>query len=190
MNNEDIITTHTEVKSKVPDDRIDEMYLEDGMEEENEEVLKVKINSDGFIIEHVLTSDEDTDTLLSVRVPDGMFKPQWNGTYWVETDTAAKQANNINRATEDLLKEVHNYLDSIAKANGFTGDSTTRPYRAIANYVGYDNYYRESAESLGKWISGVFVAIEKIYEDVMKGTRKLPTKEELLSELEPYTPVK
>jgi len=61
-----------------------------------------------------------------------------------------------------LENSVLRKLDETCQKYGFTGDNKTRPYRSIANYVGYPNKYREIAERLGAWIAEVFFESEKI----------------------------
>jgi len=90
------------------------------------------------------------------------------------------------KTLQDFNNAVLNYLDTICKSKGFTGDDKTRPYRAIANYVGYDNVFRDEAEKLGAWIALVFQKAESIEKDVLEGKRELPTIEEVLEELPKY----
>ena len=78
-------------------------------------------------------------------------------------------------------------LDTQCKALGFTGDNSTRPYRSVANYVGFDNVFRVDAEKLGSWIALTFQTTEQIEADVLSGTRPMPTVDEVLLELPKYS---
>ena len=94
---------------------------------------------------------------------------------------AIKREQSIQNFNNDILK----FLDEICFAAGFTGDNKTRPYRAIANYVGYDNVFRESAEKLGAWIALVFQKSENILKDISKN-KPIPKFEDILQELPIY----
>ena len=83
----------------------------------------------------------------------------------------------------ELENALQNSLDSKAKELGFVGDDTTRPYRAISNYLGYENDYRADAEKLGAWFAQCFKTAETLKTEVLAGARALPTVEELLAEM-------
>jgi len=156
--------------------------------EEIEFVLKYRIDDDGLIID-VEYTDETSASLIVTSPVDGMFIPKWNGSEWIENDTTAKVNHDGEVYKGRLLQGVIQLLDSVCLANGFNGDDTTRPYRAIANYVGYDNVYRDKAESLGNWIASVFSKSQEIQDDVIAGTRSIPTSAEVMKELPVYVPI-
>lgn len=167
-------------------DNLDNLASLDSMDEEL--TLKYVVSTDGFVIEEVMTPDEDSATLISTKIPDGMFKPKWVNNKWIEHDVRAKMENMASIQKDMILEDIMEYLDQVCMANGFRGDNTTRPYRAISNYVGYPNAFREKAESLGVWVSDVFNTLQKIEHEVVSGARtSVPTKEELLQELPVYS---
>ena len=78
------------------------------------------------------------------------------------------------------------YLDKTCVDAGFTGEEGTRPFRSIANYVGYTNAFQIPAETLGIWVADVFAVVEQLKNDVLIGNATMPnTFEELVALLPP-----
>jgi len=94
-----------------------------------------------------------------------------------------ERAKEIEKLKDEFNEGIIKYLNSTCLEYGFTGDSQTQPFRAVANYVGFDNEYREIAEKLGAWIASVFKVAEAIEADVLAGNREMPTLDEVLAEL-------
>jgi len=95
---------------------------------------------------------------------------------------------------EDMYKAINkailHMLDSECVKQGFTGDDKTRPYRAIANYVGYPNCFRDKAEKLGAWIADVFNTAESIKYKVEIGEISTPTVSQVLEMFPEFTEYK
>ena len=105
----------------------------------------------------------------------------------IDTKFAELKAQSQLKAQQKAFNDaILEYLDAQCNALGFTGDDKTRPYRAVANYVGYDNVFREEAEKLGSWIALTFQTAEQIEADVENGNRDMPTVDEVLVELPAY----
>lgn len=49
-------------------------------------ILVHRIDSKGFFVEDVLVGLEETSNpiFITTKVPEGMIKPMWDGTQWVE----------------------------------------------------------------------------------------------------------
>ena len=52
--------------------------------------LKKRIDNKGFFVCDEFTN-EVSDTLIDVDVPEGLYKPKWDGSKWVEGDEEAAQ---------------------------------------------------------------------------------------------------
>ena len=105
----------------------------------------------------------------------------------IDVKVAELEAQAQLEATQKEFDEaLLTHLDTQCATLGFNGDSSTRPYRAIANYVGYDNVFRVDAEKLGAWIADTFAMAEQIEADIMSGARPLSTVDEFLAELPKY----
>jgi gamma-glutamyl:cysteine ligase YbdK (ATP-grasp superfamily) len=96
-----------------------------------------------------------------------------------------KVEKEIEAKRKEFNTAIYKYLNDTCSAYKF-GDSKTEPFRAISNYTGYNNEYREIAEKLGAWIAEVFKVAEQIELDVANGDREMPTVEEVLAELPVY----
>jgi uncharacterized protein YxeA len=81
----------------------------------------------------------------------------------------------INRITKKLENAVQEHIDNQAKALGYDDISS------IGKYLGYDNYFRDECEKLGKFNASCWT---KAFEIQERGV--LITKEELISELPKY----
>ena len=143
--------------------------LKSNIEEETFEVI------DESLVQSIRVPEEEISTVLG---SDFTLISKWDNEEYDQMQVKMKQ-----EAKENINKELLNYLDSKALELGFTGDDKTRPYRAIANYVGFDNPFRESAEKLGVWFATVFQKVEEIESDVELNNREFPTFEEILNEL-------
>jgi hypothetical protein len=76
-----------------------------------------KIDSDGFFVEPVIVNDEDFDEdnplppyLIATPVPEGLYKPRWDGNKWVEGLTPEeieelKRLHQPQPSELDLLKQ-------------------------------------------------------------------------------------
>lgn len=92
-------------------------------------------------------------------------------------------AYNIETSRREYMDALHVHLDARCAAKGFIGDSQTKPFRSISNYVGYDNAFRADAELLGVWIANCFLISEAIEKDVANNSREMPSIEVFLSEM-------
>ena len=156
-------------------------------------------------IEYITSVKEQWDNIqdknvVSYKVNNSMSVPIAKGNKhyqdvleWLKENEAEPQfaeeeiTTKINLSKfKELEQAIFNYLNNQCKVLGFTGDDTTKPFRAIANYVGYDNEFRTDAEKLGNWISKVFKVTEAIEADVKDGSREIPTVSEFLDELPTY----
>ena len=97
-----------------------------------------------------------------------------------------KVEKEIEAKRKEFNTAIYKYLNDTCSAYKF-GDSKTEPFRAISNYTGYNNEYREIAEKLGAWIAEVFKVAEQIELDVANGDREMPTVEEVLEELPAFS---
>jgi len=98
-------------------------------------------------------------------------------------------ALSIERNRDAYESAIYDWLDSKCTEMGFVGESTTRPFRIVGNYQGFNNAFREDSERLGKWISVVFEEKEAMEKQILMGEREMPTIEEVLEELSSYEEV-
>ena len=67
-----------------------------------------RIDADGYFVEDMFVDSLD-DMLIEVLCPEGLYRPRWNGTEWVEGETQANineaLAGNIRAKRDRLLKE-------------------------------------------------------------------------------------
>jgi len=150
-------------------------------------------NERGLISDTVATDKEVVSYLVnnSTSVPNEQTNRHFKEIQeWIaQGNTPAPQytdeeliAQEIEAKRKEFNTAIYKYLNDTCSAYKF-GDSKTEPFRAISNYTGYDNEYREIAEKLGAWVAEVFKAAEQIEEDVANGDREMPTVEEVLEEL-------
>lgn len=78
-------------------------------------MIKRITDKQGFFIRDDFTFDEETEIALDVEPAQGLYKPKWNGTEWVEGMTQA-EINAIPQATteptlEDRVATVEEVLE-------------------------------------------------------------------------------
>jgi len=97
---------------------------------------------------------------------------------------AMVDAESTQKELEDYKKSVNSKIQILlnrqALALGYDN------INSIGKYIGYDNPYREQAESLGSWAANVWATAEQIEADVKAGNRDMPTVDEVLAELPSY----
>lgn len=57
----------------------------------------IKIDTNGYYVEPIIVSDdmENTSDIIVIACPDGLYKPKWTGSAWVEG------------ATQDYIDSLH-----------------------------------------------------------------------------------
>lgn len=101
--------------------------------EELTDKLKGRIDSSGFYIEAVFTS-KTSDDLISTEIPDGLFKPKWTGSKWIEGDIKCREAHDriqyrYDRQYKPIGEQLGQLFDAIA--NGGTIDKNCQWFKDI-----------------------------------------------------------
>ena len=66
-----------------------------------------KIDSEGFFVEPVIIDENDSlpPDLIAIPIPEGFYKPRWDGTQWVEGMTQ-EEADVLKKRQEDMNKAI------------------------------------------------------------------------------------
>jgi len=94
--------------------------------EELTDKLKGRIDSSGFYIEAVFTSETSDDLILD-EIPSGLFKPKWTGSKWIEGDVMSKEANDsiqyrYDRQYKSAGEQLGQLFDAIAGCGAIDKD--------------------------------------------------------------------
>ena len=72
---------------------------------------------------------------------------------------------------------IQNMIEKKCKEYGFESSYS------IGKYIGFDNPYREAAETLASWIAACWEKAEVIKQEALAGERPIPTVKEVLAEM-------
>jgi len=97
---------------------------------------------------------------------------------------AMVDAENAQKELEEYKKSVNSKIQILLNKQAL--DLRYDNINSIGKYIGYDNPYREQAESLGLWVATIWAIAEQIEQDVKAGNRDMPTVDEVLAELPSY----
>ena len=75
-----------------------------------------KIDTNGFLIETVLTEKIETDVIYT-EYKGGLYKPKWDGSAWVEGATQDEINKIINIQPQPSLEDRMSALEQATKAN-------------------------------------------------------------------------
>ena len=84
---------------------------------------------------------------------------------------------------KDMEAKVQTHIDSKAKELGYDD------INSIGKYIGYDNPFRLECEALGRYNANCWIKAHSIQDEVIAGTRPMPTLEEVIAEIPEYTGV-
>jgi len=141
--------------------------------------LKRRVDSNGYFMCDEFT-DEVSGTLIEVAVPEGLYKPKWDGSKWIEGDTNAAQKQTSINMLDTISAAIQDHLDK--KAQEYRYDNMV----SARSYTGYTNPFQTEAQKLAIWASNCWVIAGQIETDVQNGTIPMPTVADVLAKMPVY----
>jgi hypothetical protein len=77
----------------------------------------------------------------------------------------------------ELESAVDNHVESVGMARGY------RSRTHAMDYTSFENPWKAECIKYGEWFASCYVLCQQIHSNVIAGTRPIPTKTELISEL-------
>lgn len=113
------------------------------------------------------------------------FKRKWNGSAW-EYEEIPKEPEPPEPTEEEKQEKIKNYLKTIAQ-NWMDKTVQEREYDGVHTACLYVNSpiekFQKEGQACLEWMSAVWVKCYAIQDEVLAGTREIPTEEELIAEL-------
>ena len=98
---------------------------------------------------------------------------------WTKVKTKEQKAQEAQAATiKRLESDVDRHIAEACKAWGYDSADSISKYMARPNSVWHDECI-----ALGDWIDGCWLKCHEVMNDVLAGSRPVPTSEELVAEL-------
>ena len=91
-----------------------------------------------------------------------------------EAEYMAKKMQDLAKAMENAIE---NHINTTVKAKGYNSQDS------IAKYLVSGNPFYDECTAISLWIGNVWVYAHQVQEDVLAGSREMPTLTELIAEL-------
>lgn len=127
----------------------------------------------------VQVSDAGEDWLINYADVDGSVVceavEEHNG-YQMNFPVEVQQLM-MSNASKELTAALNNYLNSVAQSLRYDD------MKSVRSYTGFVNAYQEEAIALAQWSADCWIKAGQIEQEVLAGTRGMPTLAEVIAEL-------
>lgn len=122
-------------------------------------MLNRKIDKNGYFLED--TFQKVGKYVVSLEVPQGLFRPRWNGSQWEEGLKSSEMLSLfLKNKINSISLAVQSMLDDKALELGFNDFQSGNHMDRAVTYAGYENQFKELALTLANWRSSVWFDLE------------------------------